>query len=78
MSTRRDNVYDTALIVVDWYTKYIRYILICKNWDVELFANIMVKEVFNKFGMPRLITSNWGFFSNQFSGQISAIKSESV
>ena len=57
-STRRSSVYNTILVVVDRYIKYARYIPAWKNWDAKLFADIIVKEVFIKFGMPRSITSN--------------------
>ena len=58
LSTKRDSVYNTVLVVVDRYTKYVRYIPAWKDWNAELFVDVMIKEVFTKFGMPRLITSN--------------------
>ena len=45
---------------MDRYTKYARYILAQKDWDAELFTDVMVKEVFTKFGMTRSITSDRG------------------
>lgn len=66
-STQKSSVYNTVFIVVNHYTKYIRYIPARKDWNAKLFANIMVKKVFIKFKMLRLITNDQNsFFKSNF------------
>ena len=51
-----------VFVIVNQYIKYAKYISAHKNWDIELFANMIVKKVFIKFEIPRLITNNQDFF----------------
>ena len=57
-SVHQGNIYNAVFVVVDCYIKYIRYISAHKNWDIEQFVDIMVDQVFTKFGMLMSITSD--------------------
>ena len=55
-------MFDAVLVVVDRYTKFTRYIPTCKDWEVEDMANILVKEVFIKYGKPISFVRNCDLF----------------
>ena len=57
-SMRQSNIYNVVLVVIDRYTKYTRYILAQKNWNIEQFVDIIVDKVFMKFDIPVSITSD--------------------
>ena len=59
-------MYDSILVVIDQYTKYIKYIPARKNWKAIDLANVLVEDVFSAFGKPVSLTSNQGslFTSN--------------
>ena len=59
-SLRRGTAYDAILVIVDRFTKYSRYILARKDWDAEMLADVLVEEVFTRFGMPVSIVSDRG------------------
>ena len=66
---RRKSVYDLILVVINWYTKYTKYIPARKDGKATDLVNVLVKNVFSTFSKPMLLTSNWGslFTSNYWS-----------
>ena len=59
-SLRRTVAYDAILVMVDRYTKYSPYIPARKVWNAEIMADVLVEEIFTKFGMPVSIVSDRG------------------
>ena len=59
-SLRRTVAYDALLVMVDRYTKYSRFIPARKDWNAEIMADVLVEEIFTKFGMPVSIVSDRG------------------
>ena len=51
-SIRRGQVYDSILVTIDRYTKFSRYIPARKDWEAENMSDVLVEEIFTKFGMP--------------------------
>ena len=49
LSVRRDSVFDSILMIIDRYTKYVRYILSRKDWKAENLANVMIEKIFTKY-----------------------------
>ena len=46
LSKRRGNMYDTILVVVDWYTKGVRYIPTTKKITDPQLGELLMEEVF--------------------------------
>jgi hypothetical protein len=51
---------DAILVVVDRFSKMVRYMPCTKDFDAPALADLMFKEVFSKFGFPRSIVSDRG------------------
>ena len=51
---------NALLIVVDQYSKIIQYIPCTKDIDAPELAELLIAEVYSKFGAPRSIVSNRG------------------
>ena len=51
-SKRRGNVYDTILVVVDRYTKGVRYIPTTKKITAPQLEELLMEEVLLRFGAP--------------------------
>jgi hypothetical protein len=62
-------VYDSILVVVDRFTKMVRYIHVTKTIDAPALAEIFVQKIFKDFGAPAGITTDRGtqFTSNFWS-----------
>lgn len=54
----QDTTYDSILIVVDRYAKYLIYILAQEDWNAETFANVIVENVFTQFVISISIISD--------------------
>ena len=52
--------YDAILVVVDCYTKLVKYYLILKTIMAEQFGNLLIHTAFCSFGVPSSIFSNQG------------------
>ena len=66
-SVRRGQVFDAVLVVVDRYTKFARYIPARKDWEAEDMADVLVEEVFTKYGKPVSFVSDRGsLFTSKF------------
>ena len=59
-SKRRGVVYDSILVVVDRYTKMVRYVPVTKKTDAAELAEVFFDEVVLRFGMPDGIVSDRG------------------
>ena len=51
---------DVLLVVVDQYSKMVQYISCTKNIDASELTELLIAEVYFKFGALRLIVSNRG------------------
>jgi hypothetical protein len=51
---------DAILVVVDRFSKMVRYLACSKDTDAPTMANLLFNEVFSKFGFPRSIVSDRG------------------
>ena len=51
---------DAILVVVDRFSKMVRYLPCAKDFDAPALASLLFKEVFSKFGFPRSIVSDRG------------------
>jgi hypothetical protein len=60
LSTFEGKVYDSILVFVDRYTKVARYIPYNKTCTSAQLADIFVKEIVCKYGMPKGIVSDRG------------------
>ena len=66
-SIRRGQVYDSILVTIDRYTKFSRYIPARKDWEAETMSDVLVEEIFTKFGMPVSIVTDWrSLFTSKF------------
>ena len=54
-------VYDFILMIVNRFTKYIRYIFVKKNWNSKKLKNIFINEIFIKFDLFKSIISDREF-----------------
>ena len=62
--------YDSILVIVDCYSKYVIYFSVRKDWKAEIFADLVVERVFSLFGMPVSIVSDRGsLFTSKFRSQ---------
>ena len=60
-------VYDAILVVVDRYTKVVKYIPCCKTIDVLELAKVFIKHQFKDQGLPKLIVLDRGsVFTSKF------------
>ena len=75
-SFRRGQVYVSILVTIDRYTKFSRYIPARKDWEAENMSDVLVEEIFTKFGMPVSIVTDRGSLSAPNSGRTSVINSE--
>ena len=48
-STLNDHVYDAVLMIVDWYTKIVKYLSIIKSVDVCSLVDFMYCHIFLMF-----------------------------
>ena len=60
--------YDTVLVVVDKFTKYMTAIPVNKEMDAAGLLEVLNKEVFLRFSLPKRLISDRGvlFTSNEF------------
>jgi hypothetical protein len=59
-SVRRQKAYDAILVVVDRYSKMVRYIACTAEIDAPELENRLIKEIFSLFDPPRSIVSDRG------------------
>ena len=59
-SLRTGNVYDSVLVVVDRYSKMVRFIPTTKDADAADLAALIIDNIISKFGVPRSIVSDRG------------------
>ena len=71
LSKQRGNVYDTILVVVDRYTKGVRYIPTTKKITAPQLEELLMKEVFLRFGAPDgAVTDQSSVFTSNFWSQV--------
>jgi hypothetical protein len=59
--------YDAILVVVDRYTKVVKYIPCCKTIDVLELAKVFIKHWFKDQGLPKSIVLDRGsVFTSKF------------
>jgi hypothetical protein len=54
----REVAYDSILVLVDWYTKYARYIRARQNWIAVQLIDARIKELFIKYEISDIIIIN--------------------
>ena len=59
-SVYQGQVFDAVLVVIDRYTKFAKYIPACKDWEAENMVDILIEEVFIKYGKSVFFVSNCG------------------
>ena len=70
-SKRKGNVYDTILVVVDRYTKGIWYIPTTKKITALQLEELLMEEVFLRFGAPdSAVTDQGSVFTSNFWSQV--------
>jgi hypothetical protein len=68
-SARRGSAYDSILVVVDRYSKMARFIACNNTIDAKDLGDVLIEEIFSKYGTPRSIVSDRGTtFTSQFWG----------
>ena len=68
---RMKTVYDAVLVVVDRFSKMVRYIPCTKETDAVELAEVLVQEIFSKFGAPKSIVSDRGStFTSMYWGTL--------
>ena len=66
-SKRRGCVYDAILVVVDRYTKMVRYLPTNKTVNAEELAELFFEDIATRYGCPRGIVSDRGsVFTSEF------------
>lgn len=60
LSLRKGSAFDAILVIVNRYIKYSTYIPVRKDWDAKKLADVIVEEVFSKFGIPVFLVSDQG------------------
>lgn len=59
--------YDAILVVIDRYTKLVRYLPCKKTLSAQQLATLLIKEIFTRFGIPTDIVSDRGsLFTSKF------------
>ena len=48
-------------MIVNCFTKYVRYISVKKNWNSKKLKNMFIDEIFIKFDLFKSIISDWKF-----------------
>ena len=62
-----DVIYNSILIIIDWYIKMIKYILIIKKIDIAKLMKIFFEKIVLRFDMSDEIVNNKKFvFTNVF------------
>ncbi len=70
-SKHRGRVYDAILNVVDRYSKMVRHIPCTTDIDAPEMAELLIDEVFAKYGVPRSIVSDRGTtFTSEYWGSV--------
>ena len=59
LSKLKGVVYDAILVVVDWYTKGVWYIPTTKKITALQLEEVLMEEVFLRFGAPDGIVTDW-------------------
>jgi transposase InsO family protein len=68
-SARRGSAYDSIFVVVDRYSKMARFIACNNTIDAKELGNLLIEEIFSKYGVPRSIVSDRGTtFTSQYYG----------
>jgi len=52
--------YMDILVMVDWLTKQALFILTIRSLNAAMLAELFIKHIFLKHGIPSHITSDWG------------------
>ena len=67
--------YTDILVVVDQLTKQALFILTIRSLDATMLAELFIKHVFSKHGVPSHVTSDWGteFMSKFFRSLANAL-----
>jgi hypothetical protein len=60
LSTYEGKVYNSILVIVDRYTKIVRYIPYNKTCTSVQLIDLFIKEIVCKYGMPKGIMSDRG------------------
>ena len=70
-SARRKIAYDALLVVVDRYSKMVRLIPCSTSIAAEELGELLVEEIFSKFGLPKSIISDRGtILTSQYWGTL--------
>ena len=70
-SKQKGNVYDTILVVVDRYTKGVRYILTTMKITAPQLEELLMKEVFLRYGaLNGAVTDQGSVFTSNFWLQV--------
>ena len=70
-SKRKGNVYDTILVVVDRYTKGVRYIPTTKKITAPKLEELLIEKVFLRYGAPNGAVMDQGsVFTSDFWSQV--------
>ena len=56
----RNNVYDAVLVVVDRFSKFVRFILCTNKMTVEELGTVLIDDVFTLFGFPTSMVTDCG------------------
>ena len=58
---------DAIMVIVDRFTKYVRYIPVQKTINAERLADVFLERVVAEHGTPLSIVSDWGtVFTSRF------------
>ena len=70
-SKAKNGVYNLILVIVDRYTKIIRYLPTNITIDAAILADLFFEEVILRYGTPaRIITNRGSVFTSKFWGAI--------
>ena len=71
LSKQKGNIYNFILIVIDCFTKIVRYIPTTKIIDIISLINLFINEIAIQYGMPADIISDRDLvFINNYSSEI--------
>jgi hypothetical protein len=59
-SARKKRVYNTIFVIIDRFSRMIRYISIIKNIDISDLIDFLYEEIVVKFDISRLIINDRG------------------